>query len=140
MKAFVTGGTGFIGSHLADALIADGRYEEVRCLVRENEKWLRNKSYTKIPGTLHNISALKKAMEDVDVVFHLAGVVKAPKPETFHRVNVDGTENIVRIAQKQKVPAIVILSSLAAVGPSNGTPVDEYTAMRPVSMYGKSKK
>jgi nucleoside-diphosphate-sugar epimerase len=140
MKAFVTGGTGFIGSHLVDTLITDKRFSEVRCLVRTDEKWLRNKPYTKVQGNLHDISALKIAMENIDVVFHLAGVVKAAKPETFHRINVDGSENIVRIAQKQSVPKIVILSSLAAVGPSNGSPVDEQTPMNPVSMYGESKK
>jgi nucleoside-diphosphate-sugar epimerase len=140
MKTFVTGGTGFIGSHLVDALITDDRFDEVRCLVRSAEKWLQNKPYTKIQGGLHNISALKKAMSDIDVVFHLAGVVKASKPEIFRQVNIEGTENIVRIAQKQNVPAVVVLSSLAAVGPSNGIPVDEHTTMNPVSMYGRSKK
>jgi nucleoside-diphosphate-sugar epimerase len=140
MKAFVTGGTGFIGSHLVDALIANNQFEEVRCLVRADEKWLRHKLYIKIQGSLHNMASLKKAMSDIDVVFHLAGVVKASKQKTFRQVNVEGAENIIRIAQKQNVPKVVILSSLAAVGPSNGVPVDEHTAMKPVSMYGRSKK
>ncbi len=140
MKAFVTGGTGFIGSHLVDTLITDKRFSEIRCLVRSDEKWLRNKPYTKIQGTLHNMAALKSAMKDIDVVFHLAGVVKAAKLKTFHQINVDGTENIIRIAQKRTVPKVVVLSSLAAVGPSNGEPVDEQTKMNPVSMYGESKK
>lgn len=140
MKAFVTGATGFIGSHLADTLLASDDFDEVRCLVRTTEKWLEGKSYTKIEGGLHDIPALMAGMKQVDVVFHLAGVVKAPDPKVFQQVNVEGTENIIRVAQKQNVPNVVVLSSLAAVGPSNGTPVDESTPMHPVSMYGKSKK
>src|SRR5699024_9058219 len=101
MKAFVTGGTGFIGSHLVDALLDDNNYEEVHCLVRTTEKWLKGKPYTKIAGGLHDLSALKAGMKQADVVFHLAGVVKAAEQKTFQQINVDGTENIIRVAQKQ---------------------------------------
>jgi nucleoside-diphosphate-sugar epimerase len=140
MKAFVTGGTGFIGSHLADALIAGDTYSEVRCLVRSSEKWLKKKSYEKYMGDLHDLSVLQRAVRDVDVVFHLAGVVMAPDQETFEHANVEATENIVRVAQKEGVPKIVVLSSLAAAGPSDGQPIDEKSPMEPVSMYGRSKK
>ena len=140
MKAFVTGGTGFIGSHLVDALIDNDSYDEVRCLVRTNEKWLRNKPFRKYKGDLHDLPLLKKAMQDVDVIFHIAGLVKAPKYSTLERANVDATENLIRIAQKQSIPKIVVLSSLAAVGPSKDKPVDEENPLEPVSMYGRSKK
>lgn len=140
MKAFVTGGTGFIGSHLVDALIADNSYSEVRCLVRTNEKWLKNKPFKKFKGDLHNLPVLQNAVKGVDVVFHLAGLVKAPKYSTLERANVDATENLIRIAQKEGVSNIVILSSLAAVGPSDGEPVNEESPLAPVSMYGRSKK
>jgi nucleoside-diphosphate-sugar epimerase len=139
MKAFVTGGTGFIGSHLVDALIAGGEYDEIRCLVRSGEKWLRNKSYTKIRGDLHEIFSLRKAMVDVDVVFHLAGVVKAADEITFERVNVEGAKNIFRAARDNDVPKIVVMSSQAAAGPSRGRPIDEKAPMKPVSRYGRSK-
>lgn len=140
MKAFVTGGTGFIGSHLVDALLADANYEEIRCLVRSNEKWLKGKPYKKIKGDLHDLETLQKAVENVDVIYHLAGRVKAPSYHLLERANVEGTENLMRIAQKNGVSNIVILSSLAAVGPSNEQPLDESTPMKPVSMYGRSKK
>jgi nucleoside-diphosphate-sugar epimerase len=140
MKAFVTGGTGFIGSHLVDALIAHEDYTEVRCLVRTDEKWLKGKSFEKYKGDLHDISTLKQAVKDVDVVFHLAGVVKAPDARTFERVNVDAAEHLIRAAQEEGVSKIVALSSLAAAGPANGQPIDEQAAMNPVSMYGRSKK
>ncbi|MDR8393192.1 NAD-dependent epimerase/dehydratase family protein [Aliifodinibius sp. S!AR15-10] len=141
MKAFVTGGTGFIGSHLVDTLINEQKFSEIRCLVRNNEKWLKGNDYIKVPGDLHDLNTLKDAMTDVDVIFHAAGVVKAPSWQQFQRANIDATENILRIAQKQGVKKMVILSSLAAAGPSeNGTPVSERDPMRPVSMYGRSKK
>jgi len=140
MKAFVTGGTGFIGSHLVDQLIESNDYSEVKCLVRSSDKWLQNRPYTKVSGDLHSIPAIKDALEDVDVIFHLAGVVSAPTKKEFFHANVDATENLLRLAAREGVQNVVILSSLAAAGPSNGTPKTETDPMEPVSMYGESKK
>ncbi len=140
MKAFVTGGTGFIGSHLVDALIADENYDEVRCLVRTNEKWLKGKTFNKFKGDLHDLNVLQKAVAGVDVVFHLAGMVKAPNYQALERANVEATENLLRVAQRAGVAKAVILSSLAAAGPSDEQPLTEEMPMQPVSMYGKSKK
>lgn len=139
MKAFITGGTGFIGSHLVDTLLRDGDHD-LRCMVRSNERWLEGKNYKKINCDLNDIHALKEAMEGVDVVFHLAGVVKSRDNRTFERVNVEGTENLLRIAQKVGVPKIIISSSQAAAGPSFKKPVTEDDEMMPVSRYGESKK
>lgn len=140
MKAFVTGGTGFIGSHLADTLINSDDYSEVRCLIRNNEKWLRDKNFTRVHGDLYDLPALKKAVNDVDVIFHIAGRVKAPTYEELEHANVNATENLLRIAQKEGVPKMVVLSSLAAAGPSEDGPVTEDKPMNPISNYGKSKK
>lgn len=140
MKAFVTGGTGFIGSHLVDTLLEHDSYSEIRCLVRNNEKWLKGKDFVKVNGDLDDLSVLKKAVSNVDVVFHLAGLVKAPTYQAFEHANVDATENLLRIVQKEGVKKIVVLSSLAAAGPSQGKPVTEQDPMSPISMYGKSKK
>lgn len=140
MKAFVTGGTGFIGSHLVDTLINNEAFSEIRCLIRNNEKWLKGKSFTRVKGNLDDLSVLKKAVKDVDVIFHLAGRVKAPSYEELRHANVDGTENLLRTAQKEDVPKIIVLSSLAAAGPSQNGPVTEEDPMNPISNYGKSKK
>lgn len=138
MKAFVTGGTGFIGSHLVDRLLRDNTHE-VGCLVRSDEKWLRGKPYVRHSGDLHHLGVLKQAMKGVDVVIHCAGVVKARTSGEFERANVDATENVLRVARKVGVPRLVILSSLAAAGPSDGRPLTESDPMRPVSRYGVSK-
>jgi len=140
MKAFVTGGTGFIGSHLVDTLIEDENFNEIRCLVRSQEKWLSGKEFIKISGDLNDIKALNDGLNGVDTLFHLAAIVKAPTQKEFTIANVDATENLIRIAQKNGVKNIIILSSLAVAGPSKGKPVDEKSGFNPVSMYGKSKR
>lgn len=138
MNALVTGGTGFIGSHLVDYLI-ENQYVNVRCLVRSSEKWLRGKPYERVDGSLSDLDILKDAMQDVDVLFHVAAIVKAPNWADFQRANVEATEDLLRLAKRCGVKKIVVLSSLAAVGPSEGQPVNETTPYHPVSMYGRSK-
>ena len=140
MNAFITGGTGFIGSHLADTLISDPKWDQVKCLVRSSEKWLEGKDYIRVEGDLHSIHAIEEALHGVDVIFHIAAIVKAPDQKKFDHANVDATENIIRLSKKCGVKKLVILSSLAAAGPSNGTPRSEKDQMQPVSMYGKSKQ
>ncbi|MGF1670680.1 MAG: NAD-dependent epimerase/dehydratase family protein [Balneolaceae bacterium] len=140
MNTFVTGGTGFIGSHLVDYLLEDKNTSNIKCLIRNHEKWLKGKDYIPVRGDLHNISVLQKALENVDIVYHLAGVVMASSQKEFDRANVEATENILRVAQKSGVKKMIILSSLAAAGPSNGRPLIESDPMNPISKYGESKK
>lgn len=139
MKAFITGGTGFIGSHLVDDLLLQGG-QKVSCLVRNNLKWLEGRDIEVVKGDLFDLKALKQGLEGSQVVYHCAGVVKAPDQQAFIRGNVESTENVLRLAIKMKVPKVVILSSLAAVGPSNGRPLVETDPMKPVTNYGQSKK
>ncbi len=139
MNAFITGGTGFIGSHLADILLDDPKWDQVKCLVRNREKWLEGKNYIRVNGDLHSIQEIEAALKGVDVIFHIAAIVKAPDQKEFDYANVDATENIIRISKKCGVKKLVILSSLAAAGPSHGSPRKEEDPMQPVSMYGKSK-
>lgn len=139
MNAFITGGTGFIGSHLADTLLSDPKWDQIKCLVRSREKWLEGKNYIRVSGDLHSIHAIEKALHGVDVIFHIAAIVKAPDQKKFDHANVAATENMIRLAKKCGIKKLVILSSLAAAGPSCGSPRTEEDPVQPISMYGKSK-
>src|SRR5699024_9763436 len=88
---------------------------------------------------LENLDALRDGIRGADVVFHIAGRVMAPTYRELEQANVDATENLLRIAQKEGNPKIVVLSSLAAAGPSNGRPKIEQDSLDPVSRYGRSK-
>ena len=140
MKIFVTGGTGFIGSHLIDHFL-DYKDTEIFALVRDlnNLKWLTGLKITPLEGDLLNIPALPS---DIDYVFHIAGSIKAYKMADYYTVNLQGTASLFQslISQQISPKKVVYLSSLAATGPSkNGTPVREDDEPCPVSSYGKSK-
>jgi len=142
MKTFVTGATGFIGSHLVEELFK--RDYSVKCLVRSksNLKWLEGLCVKTIHGDCLKIHTLEDALKDVEIIFHVAGLTKANNEEDFFKVNVEGTRNILKAALKncKKLKRFVLISSLAAVGPSfDGKPVTEQTNPHPVSAYGKSK-
>ncbi|VAX32338.1 UDP-glucose 4-epimerase [hydrothermal vent metagenome] len=155
MKVLVTGATGFIGSHLVEALA--GRGYSVKCLVRSssNLRWIETllspSKITNLPGAssvelfygdCQDKNCLQGAVKDCDYVFHLAGVTKTAEEDNFFAVNVKGTENIVNAltGSGSRLKRFIFLSSLAAVGPSiNGIPVTESTEPHPVSSYGKSK-
>lgn len=140
MVVFVTGGTGFVGSHLVDLLLQDSRISEIRCMMRSSPKWLGQKPVHFVNTGLENLQKLGEALEGVDLIYHIAGLVMAPSYQKLHQVNVEGTEALLLMAQKKGVKKVVITSSLAAVGPSNGSPIDETAPFNPVSNYGRSKK
>ena len=143
LKALVTGATGFIGSHLTEALIQKG--VQVRCLVRRTSdtKWLNNLPIELIYGDCNDKDNLHQAVDNVDWVFHLAGVTKAIKRETYFKVNGLGTYNLIQ-ACLEKNPCLrkfVYISSQAAAGPStSGSPKNELDSCEPVSNYGRSKR
>lgn len=142
MKAFVTGATGFIGSHLVEALFKRGY--SLKCLIRShsNLKWLESLCVQTIQGDCLKADTLNDALEDVDIIFHVAGLTKATRDEDFFTVNTEGTRNIFQAALKhcKNLKRFVLVSSLSAAGPSlNGKPITEETEPHPVSAYGKSK-
>lgn len=139
MNLFVTGGTGFIGSHLVDRLLGEESVNRIACLIRKDERWLRGKDVEKVRGDLFSENAIQKALEGVDTVFHLAAVVMAKNEDTYRRVNVDAAKNLVRMAKKAGVKKMILLSSLAAAGPSFGRPLTEQESPHPISGYGRSK-
>ena len=95
MRAIVTGATGFVGSHLVEVLRQRG--DDVTALVRTSRKAepLTALGVSVIPGDLHNVAALQRAVEGQEVVYHVAGLVAARNETEFLRANREGTENVV---------------------------------------------
>jgi len=138
----VTGGSGFIGSHLVERLCCGA--ERVRCLVRQ--KNIRRKNCAGLPpqaeavfGELISGAGLEEALRGVDTVIHVAGVTKALTVDDYYAGNLRATENLAR-AMAGRAIRLVHVSSLAAAGPSpDGTPIGEDAAPHPLTHYGKSK-
>jgi nucleoside-diphosphate-sugar epimerase len=140
--AFVTGGTGFIGSHLVERLLAQ-KYA-VRCLIRNPDKpgYLKNLPVELVHGDLFSSSALETAITGVDYVYHVAGVVGSKTKEGFYRGNRDATKNLTGIAARvnRHLKKFVFVSSGAAIGPSpSHSAIDESVQYHPITTYGKSK-
>jgi len=142
MRVLLTGGSGFLGSYVAEQLAAEGHV--VRALVRpKSDKGVlgRLQRVEFAPGAIEDRASLVTAVEGVDAIVHVAGIVKARKPADFFEVNAQGTRNLVEAAlARGGLERFVYVSSLAAVGPSaDGTPVSENAEPRPVTQYGRSK-
>jgi nucleoside-diphosphate-sugar epimerase len=139
--AFVTGGNGFVGSHLVDALHARG--DRVRALVRDPHhlRWLSPDRAEFVPGHLTSAEALHGGIAGVDVIYHCAALTRARTRREMFAVNVEGTRAVLAAAAAAPTPpTVVYLSSQTAWGPSlDGTPVNELTPSAPISDYGRSK-
>lgn len=140
--AVVTGGTGFVGSHLVDLLIT--KNFEVRCIIRKTSslKWLEGKNVKIYNSGLFDKTGLAEVLKDADYLFHVAGVVRSKTKEGFFKGNVETTKNLLEVISElnNKIKRVVIVSSLTACGPSkNGKPVTEETVPQPITTYGKSK-
>lgn len=139
MKAFVTGVTGFVGGHLAERLVRDGW--EVRGLVRPG----RDPSHVPagvepLVGTLDQLEVLRAGCRGCSVVFHVAAELDGLAPrEHVLRVNVGGTEQVLRAAVDEGVRRVVFTSSVAVYGESAPDGADETTPPRPSGAYGESK-
>jgi nucleoside-diphosphate-sugar epimerase len=142
MKVLLTGGSGFLGSYVAEKLSVSGH--QVRALVRpRSERRFLEKlpGIEFAPGAIEDAASLKPALDGVDSVVHVAGIVKARNPSEFFAVNTQGTQNLLDASlARGGIQRFVYVSSLAAIGPSkDGTPVPEDAEPAPVTHYGRSK-
>jgi nucleoside-diphosphate-sugar epimerase len=140
VRWLVTGATGFIGTTLVERLIARGH--GVRALVRNPARAaeVRELGAETVRGDVGDPESLTRAVPDVDVVAHVAGLVKALTRDELFRVNAEGTRALAQAAARTGRARFVLVSSLAAAGPSRpGRPRTETDRPAPVSLYGQSK-
>ncbi len=140
-KIFITGSTGFIGSHLVEFLIKQGHH--VKCLVRKhsNNKWLKDLPVEYIYGDLFDVEVLRKGVSDVDYIYHIAGVTASKTKKGYFLGNQIATRNLLIAAEaNSNLKRFVFAGSLTAVGPStDGKAVNEESKPKPITTYGKSK-
>jgi nucleoside-diphosphate-sugar epimerase len=120
MKVFVTGGTGFIGSHLIDRLLE--RSDAVRALVRSPHKatGLPERGVEIVSGDLDDVEALERGVAGTEVVYHVAGLIglKGQRRQVMH-VNVDGTDHLLQASVAAGVRRFVYVSSVGVYGLSS---------------------
>lgn len=141
----LTGATGFLGSHIADILLARGY--RVRASVREtsNLRWLDGKPVEIVVVDLTDPEDCTRFLDGTDGLIHCAGVVSAPAPRIYHKANVTSTKTLLNAAADawaggEDTAAFILISSLAAHGPAGlDQPALETDACRPITDYGRSK-
>jgi UDP-glucose 4-epimerase len=145
MRYLITGGAGFIGSHIANTLLQNGK--QVRILdnfssgKREN---LQGLDVEIIEGDLRNDEDVNKAVKNIDIIFHEAAFVSVPesmeKPQECLDVNVSGTSQLFEAARRSGVKRVVFASSAAVYGDSEAYPLSENTPLKQLSPYAVSKR
>ena len=145
MRVLVTGGAGFIGSHLVDALMRRG-YEVVvfdnlsSGKIENLRKWLKNRNFRFIRGDLRRKEEIRKAVVDCDLIFHFAANPDVRAVATAHFDDVTGTFNLLESLNDVGVSKFVFASSSTVYGEAQKIPTPEdYAPLLPISMYGASK-
>ncbi|TAE18433.1 MAG: NAD-dependent epimerase/dehydratase family protein [Bacteroidetes bacterium] len=147
MKILVTGGAGFIGSHLTDALLAQGYQVRVLDNLANGSKDnlqnpFQNPNFSFLEGDILDKSTCDKALEGIDYVFHLAclGVRHSiHSPFENHRVNAEGTLNILESAKKVGIKHFFYISTSEIYGRTVQFPITEDAPTAPLTVYGASK-
>ena len=143
MKCVVTGGCGFIGSHLVDALVARG--DEVAALddFSTGDRAFANPAATLVEGSVTDAALLRDALRGADAVFHAAALASVPlsveDPAGAHAVNATGTLNVLQAARDGGVGRVVFSSSSSVYGEQDVPVMREDMTPRPLSPYGLQK-
>jgi dihydroflavonol-4-reductase len=143
MKAFVTGATGFVGSHVAQVLAEQGA--DLRLLVRtaSDPKNIQQLNADRVIGDLCDPESIDRAMAGCDVVFHVAADYRlwVRDPAQMYQANVEGTRTILQAARKNRVRRVVYTSSVATMGFTvKNNPVDESSPVSLENMIGHYKR
>jgi len=140
MKALVTGGAGFIGSHIAEKLINENWDVTVLDDLSNGKTIIDKVNF--IEGSITDRKMVDKAVSGADYIFHEAALVSIAEsvsnPEKTNQINVEGTRNILESALKAKVKRVVFASSAAIYGNAD-PPIKEDFELKPLSPYGESK-
>ena len=151
IKILVTGADGFIGSHLTEALVKKGY--DVRAFVCYNSfnsyGWLdsipqdiKNK-IDFFPGDIRDSNGVREAMNEIDIVFHLAALIAIPfsyhSPDSYIDTNVKGTLNVIQAARDRKVKRVLVTSTSEVYGTAQFVPITEFHPKQPQSPYSASK-
>ena len=145
----VTGGAGFIGSHLVESLLATGNrvvvLDNFRTGTKENLSAVAENSHlTIVEGDIRDQKTIATVMDGVDGVFHLAANVSVPvakeNPAESFDINVRGTHNVLEAARRASVSKVVLASSAAVYGDASGEVVTENSTVCPISQYGLEKQ
>ncbi len=145
-RILVTGGAGFIGSHLVDKLVKENKVRVIDNFSIGSEKNLtlskKSGNLKIIRGDIADLSTVKEATSDIDIVFHLAalGVRESlNNPFLVHQINASGTLNLLFEARKNKIEKFVHISSSEVYGTAEYVPMDEKHPLNPRTLYGASK-
>jgi dihydroflavonol-4-reductase len=143
MNVFLTGATGFVGSHVARALAAQGA--RLRLLIRSSSRLdnLEGLSSETVTGDLRNPDSFRSALADCEVLVHVAADYRlwVRDPQVMYAANVDGTRNLLALAREVGVARVVYTSSVATMGfREDGTIVDENTPVSLDDMIGHYKR
>ncbi len=142
MRILVTGGAGFIGSHLVDRLVADGHAVTVLDDLSTGNRANINSAATLAVGDVGDAAPVSQLVAEVEAIFHLAAIASVQvceqEPERAARTNVTGTENIFTAAAARGIP-VVYASSAAVYGDNPNLPLSEDATPAPLGNYGKHK-
>jgi UDP-glucose 4-epimerase len=147
MKILITGGAGFIGSHLVDKLLQEGLYVRVLDNLSNGkldnlEEAQKNQSFEFIKGDILDKNTCDVALQEIDYVFHLAclGVRHSiHSPFENHRVNAEGTLNILEASKKVNIKHFFYISTSEIYGKTKQFPITEQAPTAPLTVYGASK-
>lgn len=147
-RILVTGGAGFVGSHIADALLKEGANEVIALdnMVRGNlqniEKASQNQHFRFVEGDIRDLALVDKLTEGCDYVFHEAALritACAADPRTAHDVMFTGTFNVLEAAVKHNIKKVVAASSASVYGQPSYLPIDENHPFNNRTLYGGAK-